>query len=228
MVVTLPVVNFLGGKSRNFFLLAEGTRTTILQDACSKIENKLADMRYLREFSWMGQQAFYNDMPGGHKEKGPDPAYRYKGGVFADHMKDQFYISLDATAENFLISNAKEVHSSKKSFNLFELIWYKFGPYSVPKKLHATSIEQVLWYKRTKAMEKKMYRELDTSTDYKMNFYNRYFGRRYYQMTERRGMDSSLHDKFKLYIHTAFSRGLDDAIEEGLEINEMLFMGDED
>ena len=135
-MVTLSVTSHLGGFDLEYSNLDTKERLQILQEACPLIEKKLADMKYLSEFTWDGKQAFYNDEPGG----GSNKIYAYQG----EHLKDGFSVILDAGASNFIITNDKMVYSSKGKFNLFELLWNKFAAYRVPMRIAHSSQEQII------------------------------------------------------------------------------------
>ena len=207
--IKLSVTSHLGNFDLEYSQLEEADRKKILEESCSIIEDKLADMKFLGEFTWNGKQAFYNDEPGGGSEK----LYAYQG----DHLKDGFSVSLDAGAYNFIIENSKEVYSTKYKFNLFELLWDGFGPYRVPTRISHSNEEQTAYYMRTKKMKQKFYSVggpfIKTDNANLMTFYYRYQSQWYYNISDRQGMAPSLTSKFRDYIHTAISRGIDEAIE---------------
>lgn len=207
MVVTLSVASHLGTFDMEYFNLEEKDRLKILEDACGIAEKKLADMKYLSEFSWGGKQAFYNDES--------EESWSFKAPASDYHLSDNFMVWLDAGARNFEISNSKEVYSSQNRYNLFELLWDGFGPWRANMTYYKLSKESKAYYMRTKKMRTKM-RAMNgpmVEADTRISFYYRYEGRWFYKMHERRGMDPSLVSKFRLYIDRALSRSIEEAIE---------------
>jgi hypothetical protein len=209
--------DYLGSLLGEFQLMDESERTRIFEEACPFIERKLADMRYLKEFSWQGKQAFYNDDTGNADST-----------ASLDHLKDSFKVSTNGI--NFFIWNDREVHSSKGSYNLFELLWKGFGAYRVPRTSTKLSNEQIAYYMRTK----KMTRELtkfgglwNQPAGNTMTFYNRYWGKWYYKMQERKGMSEGLVTKFHSYIEGAIEVGVQESMKSLVSADSYELMGGE-
>lgn len=213
-----PVRTYLHEMSDNFDSLEAGERTDILIDACTIIEEKLADSDYLKLYTHNGKQAFYNDHP--------ESLWSHAG----FHLSDNFYVFIDQTETKFIIGNHKTVYGKNGlTLNLFDqLLWPGFGRYRVPTKVNVTSEELEKYYMRTKKMTKQFYKiggPLIQPDDNKlMSFYYRYAGKSFYNMVERRGMDDGLHTKFRAYITKAVELGLKEAIERhvGKEATELL------
>ena len=164
-------------------------------------------MKYLGEYEWEGIQAFYNDKS--------DESWSFSRPAPGDHLSDQFMVWLDAGARNFEIANSKTVYSSKGKYNLFELLWYGFGPWRASMTYHKIDKEDKAYYMRTKKMRRKM-RAMNgpmVEADTRISFYYRYAGRWFYKLHERKGMASGLISKFHTYITRAISRGIEEAIE---------------
>lgn len=208
MAVTLSVASHLGGFDLIYSELDEKDRESMLEDSCLIIEEKLSDMKYLSEYEHLGKQAFYNDESQGSKE------HIYHGS--SDHLCDHFVVVLDAGYKNFVLYNDKSVSSSKGTYNLFELLWYGFGPWSASYIPKSASRDLYAYHARTKKMYKKLYAiggplaDVDT----RISFYYRYAGKHFYNMTSRKGMSSGLVTKFHQYIDRAITRGIQEAIEQ--------------
>jgi len=193
-----------------FDTLEAAERTAILIDACTLIEQKLADSDYLRLYTHMGKQAFYND----HEQD----LFSHAG----YHLSDNFYVFINQSETNFIIGNHKEVYGrGGLTLNLFDqLLWPGFGPYRVPTKIGVTSEELEKYYMRTKKMTRQFYKIggplINTDESQLMSFYYRYAGKSFYNMSERKGMDDGLHTKFRAYITKAVELGLKEAIEKNL------------
>jgi hypothetical protein len=189
----------------------------ILLEACPIIEERLANSKYLKQFTWNGKQAFYDDEPFGKRE------IRTKGAE-SQHMVMQFHVTPNVGAKGyggFVIHNDKEVYSSHGKFNLFDLLWYGFGPYIGPdpykkfERLSYTEIAQMGWRRRKKWVHgTTIYHETP------MNFYYRYAGKWFYNRTKRGGFTPSLHDKFKEYIMGAVEYGIEMAVKNIIESGE--------
>ena len=206
MVLTFPVIEYLGNMNDTFGLLEDEKKDQILIKACTNIEELLGNMNYLKEFSWMGMQAFYTG------EKGA--------------LCDSFYVSLDAGGNNFLISNQKTVSSSVRDYNLFEdLLWYGFGPYTAPSFTKHSTEEEDAYYNRTKKMQREFGMLFHSTRG--MTFYNRYAGRKFWNLKHRRGMDPSLVNQFHRYIYTAINRGVLEAMKSVMSQDEHQLMGGE-
>ena len=187
-----------------FALMEEGDREKVLELACTKIENKLSDMKYMAEFTWNGKQAFYND----ELFDGTKNTFNTTG----EHLKDEFYVSLDATSSNFLISNPKMVYSSKGAYNLFDLLWGGFGAYHSPRvNMSGMSYQEQAYLKKFGVMSPAMQKMYGESN--RISFYYRYAGKSFYNVTDRGPMSSSLVNKFQSYIEMAIGRGLKEAIQ---------------
>lgn len=221
VTINMPVVflaeSYLGDKYDEFIMLEDSQKEEIFREACSLIEETLADMQFLNRYEWEGKQAFYNDEPGGEKET-------YAQRLSANHLKDSFSVRYDG--RNFLISNPKMVESSQGSYNLFEdLLWPSFGPYFVPQNIRRkrkVSPEMEAYLTRTKKGMRQFMAQQEASTfvGNLMTFYNRYKGKWFYNMKSRGGMDSGLHDKFKTYIYDAIERGIDKSMQSIIEEEE--------
>jgi hypothetical protein len=202
----------------NFDTLEAGERTAILIDACTIIEEKLADSDYLKLFTHRGKQAFYDDHP--------DAKFSHAG----YHLSDNFYVFIDQTETKFILGNHKEVYGKNgHPINLFDqLMWPGWGRYSAPTRMNVTSQELKKYYGRTKQMAKNYFKiggplvNLDDSR--LMSFYYRYAGKSFYNMKDREGIDNGLHTKFRAYITKAIELGLKEAIERhmGPENTEIL------
>lgn len=229
MPVTFFAESYLGDKYDEFVMLESSQKEQILQEACSFIEETLADMGFLGRYDWEGKQAFYNDEPGGEAET-------YSQRMSANHLKDSFVVKFDG--RNYLISNPKMVSSSQGSYNLFEdLLWPSFGPYYVPQgwkkenkgafqRMMRVSPEMRAYLTRTKKGLRKFEaeREGDTFVGKLMTFYNRYKSKWFYKMKYRGGMDTGLHDKFKTYIYDAIEQGIDKSMQSIIEEEEYELM----
>lgn len=193
----------------------------VLSEACPLIEKKLGDPNYLRNFSHMGKQAFYDDEPFGDKET---------RGLFAtgqrvgDHMVNQFKVVPHVAAGgygSFEIINNKSIYSKKWGrINLFDWLWNGFGPYTstvvkVYERLSQTEIWQRSWAQR------RSWRRGTTFYATKpMTFYYRYGSKFFYNLRSRRGMDPGLVDKFHNYVFGAVEWGMEEAIKNILETEE--------
>lgn len=201
--VTFPLSSHLHEMSDVFYSLGDKERTEILTNACYAIEKKLADMDFLEQFNHMGKQAFYNDDPHGESVR--------------EHLKDNFYCAFNMDETNLYLYNTKTVTARGGSqINLFEqLLWNPFGRYRVPTSLRSPTKEDIL--KGSKGFHKRFYKtgEYLMETEFnKMSFYYRYMGKTFYNLVERRGIDSGLHTKFKSYITKAVEGGLQEAITD--------------
>jgi hypothetical protein len=205
-MVTFSVASHLGGFDLEYSQLEETERLKILEDSCDIIEKKLADMKYLSEFTWAGKQAFYNDES--------NESWSFKAAAPDYHLADNFTVWLTEGATNFEITNSKEVYSSKGKYNLFELLWYGFGPWRANKTYHMIDPIKKAYYMRTKKMRTKMWAMNGPmiEADVRISFYYRYASQWFYKLTERKGMDSSLVTKFHTYIDRAISRSIEEAI----------------
>lgn len=205
-----PVRTYLHEMADTFDTLEAEQRTQILIDACTLIEQKLAESDYLRLYTHNGKQAFYND----HEED----LFSHAG----YHLSDNFYVFIDQTETNFIIGNHKTVYGrGGLSLNLFDqLLWPGFGRYRIPTKINVTSEELEKYYMRTKKMTKQFYKMggplVQTDDSKLMSFYYRYAGKSFYNMAERAGMNDGLHTKFRAYITKAVELGLKKAIENNV------------
>ena len=190
---------------------------SVLLEACPIIEQTLGDPKYLRQWSWNGKQAFFDDEPGGVKDI---RGLRSTG----DHLAFQFHAMPNMGAGGyggFVLYNDKEVNSRHGKFNLFDLLWHGFGSYIGPepkkiyRKLSLTEINQMSWAQR-RAWRRgtTLYRETP------MTFYYRYAGKWFYKRTKRGGFTPSLHDKFKQYIFGAIEFGIQSAIKNIIDSGE--------
>lgn len=186
----------------------------VLLEACPIIEKRLSDPRYLRLWTWNGKQAFFDDEPGGVKDI---RGLASKG----DHLKDQFHAMPNIGSGGyggFVLYNDKDVYSRRGKFNLFDLLWYGFSSYTVPKpekkyrRLTLTEINQMSW-----AQRREWRRGTTIYTETPMTFYYRYASQWFYKRTKRGGFTPSLHDKFKQYIIGAVEYGLKMAIKNIVE-----------
>jgi hypothetical protein len=206
MTVYLSVTSHLGGYDLVYSELVESDREQMLSIACDIMQDKLSDMKYLSEFTNMGKQAFYDDETGG------DKSYATTG--WSDHLCDHFVVVLDSGAKNFIVYNDKTVSSSRGQYNLFELLWYGFGPWSANRTPKFPSKEQFAYGERTKKSYKKFHAIGGplVDVDVRINFYYRYAGKNFYNMTSRKGMSSGLVTKFHQYIDTAMSRSIEESL----------------
>jgi hypothetical protein len=196
-----------------------GVRLTekVLLEAAPIIEHRLGDSRYLRQWTWNGKQAFFDDEPGGVKDI---RSFSNK----SNHLAFQFHVTPNVQASGyggFVLHNDKEVSSRHGKFNLFDLLWYGFGPYIGPtpvkkfNRLSLTEINQMNWKQR---------RAWRTGTTFylepPMTFYYRYAGKWFYKRTKRGGFTPSLHDKFKQYIVGAIAYGIQNSIKNIIDSGE--------
>ena len=189
----------------------------ILLDAAPIIEARLGDPRYLKQWTWNGKQAFYDDEPGGVKET--------RGGFmsrgYGNHLKNQFHVRSSVSKgiwQGIELTNDKEVRSSKGKFNLFELLWHGFGPYNAGEPRwerewkSMTELNQMNWKQRRSWEQGKL-----VYAERPMNFYYRYASRWFYKKTKREGFTPSLHSKFKQYIMGAVEYGIQMSIKNMIE-----------
>jgi hypothetical protein len=190
----------------------------VLSEACPIIERRLGDPNYLRQFTHMGKQAFYNDEPGGQKELiGLFSTGQRKG----DHMVNQFKVIPHVAAGgygSFEITNSKVVYSRRYGkINLFEWLWKGFGPWvAKTTTVHMRLSQSAIW-QRSWAQRRSWRRGYTFYNENPMTFYYRYGGKWFYKLRSRRGMDEGLVDKFHNYVFGAIEYGIEKAIRNIVE-----------
>jgi hypothetical protein len=181
----------------------------LIEEACPIIEARLADPNYVRSWTWEGKQAFYDDERYGVKE--------IRGGIFSkgygDHLKNQFHATPGEGYMGIEITNDKEVTSSRGTFNLFELLWHGFGPYTASKLKQPEGSYSQWLLKQSKRAQRRLRRELTVYTAQPITFYYRYKGMWFYKLQKRKGFTPSLHSKFRQYITGAVEYGFQRALE---------------
>jgi len=194
----------------------------VLLEACPYIEERLCDPKYLKQFTWLGKQAFYNDEPGGVKET---RGAFYSTGNVGNHLIKQFRVTVNvgtAGYGGFVIHNDKTVYGREgHSYNLFDLLYNGFSSYMQPepmrkyKRISTEELWQMNWQQRRAWKHgQRMFQQPP------MTFYYRYASRWFYNKTKREGMSSSLNTKFKRYIYGAIEYGIQMAIQNIIESGE--------
>ena len=186
----------------------------VLSVACPIIEKRLGDPGYLRNFSHVGKQAFYNDEPGGKKEA---RGLFASGQITGDHMVNQFHVIPHVAAGgygSFEIKNDKIIYSKRYGkINLFEWFWKGWGPWvaktsTTHTRISETERRQMNWsQRRANERGKTFYHENP------MTFYCRYGGKWFYKLRSRRGIEDGLVDKFHNYVFGAIEYGIENAIK---------------
>ena len=190
----------------------------VLSEACPLIEKRLGDPVYLRNFSHMGKQAFYNDEPGGDKEI---RGIFSTGQVTGDHLANQFHVIPHVAAGgfgSFEIKNSKYIYSKRYGkINLFDWLWKGFGPYTQTSERKYYKIGPGEYKSMSRADKRRWKQGRVMYTENPMTFYYRYASKWFYSMHKRGGMDEGLVTKFHNYVFGAVEWGIEKAIENILE-----------
>ena len=217
MAKQFTATTHLGLMYDEFMAIDEKTQQIILKAACGEIEDTLADMDYLKNFDHEGEQAFYNDQPGGESE----PTLKRNTNYGGNHLCDLFNVDFDGQV--FLISNSKYVSGAGgKNYNLFEdLLWNGFGPYNVkkvtilPGGMQKRMMGKEMWAyrRRTKAGRNQVKKERTMFEDKLMTYHYRYAGKWFYKQKKLDRMDSTLITKFRKYIMDSVEIGIKKSME---------------
>lgn len=211
MPVTFSPLKFMSAINQRYShhreLEGQHVLSKIFEEAAPLIEKRLASPEHLKQYTWLGKQAFYDDERAGMKE--------IRGGMlspgYGDHLKDQFIVIPHESGEGFEITNTKTVRSSLGKYNLFELLWHGWGAYRIPPPVVSSLF---------KGKQKGAPLNKDVGKYYfikPMTYYYRYAGSWFYNAKSRAGFTPSLHDKFKQYVMDAVDWGVEHAIKNMLE-----------